>query len=110
MAANRFEVLVSSAANKDLQVISDFYILTATDSIAEKLITRIETGFEALAQFPERGNSVYELVFIGVIQYKQLLAKPFRLIYSINNQQVRVHMVLHQKQSIQKALIQRNLR
>lgn len=109
MSGNCFEVLVSKAAFKDLQVISDFYLLTATDLVAEKLITRIENGFETLNQFPERGNPVYELVTIGVMQYKQLLVKPFRLIYSINNQQVRVHMVLHQKQSIQKALVQRNL-
>lgn len=109
MASPKFEVLISRAATFDLQAISDFYLLSATDEIAEQLINQIENGFNSLSQFPERGTSVFELSSIGLTQYKQLLQAPFRIIYTIINRQVRVFMVLHQKQSIQKALLSRNL-
>ena len=109
--ANResFEVVLSEAANNDLKVIHDFYLLSASETVANQQISKIENIFQSLQFEPERGLIPKELKTVGIKHYKQLLNKPFRVIYSINQQHVRVGLVLHQKQSIQKALSRRIL-
>jgi toxin ParE1/3/4 len=104
-----YQVRVSKSANYDLQNIADYYLLTANNNVVLELIKRIEKAFKSLTEFPDRGSEIPEMVYIGILQYKQLLADPFRIIYRIKAKQAEVFMVLHQKQSIKKALSQRNL-
>jgi plasmid stabilization system protein ParE len=104
-----YSVKLTASATSDLMVISDFYLSALDDKLADKMIEMIEQGLAKLAVSPERNPVVPELSSISAKRYQQYLCKPFRLIYRIDGQTVYVITILHQQQSIEKALQNRNL-
>lgn len=94
----------------DLQQISDFYLQAADAQLAEKLILVIEQAMSHLTKMPERGSEVTLLTQETGRLYQQYIANPFRIIYRIHSSKVFIVMILHQRQSMQKALKNRLLR
>ncbi|MDE8650517.1 type II toxin-antitoxin system RelE/ParE family toxin [Novosphingobium album (ex Liu et al. 2023)] len=51
------------------------------DDGAEALLARLVTAIEGLAEWPARGAVPPELEALGIHAYRQLSARPFRVIY-----------------------------
>ena len=63
-----------------------------------------------VTEFPIRGHLPPELERIGVLDYKEIHYKPYRIIYQIIESTVYVHCVLDGRRDLQQLLEERLLR
>ncbi len=74
------------------------------------LNSQIEKACFALSEMPERGHIPPELEKIGVLDYREINVKVYRIIYQVFGSDVYLHCVLDGRRDIQAILQQRILR
>jgi len=104
------EVVLSEPALADLLDINDYYLVEASDHVASKIIDSLETAVNNLAEFPDRGSIPKELLSLGIRQYRQVIEKPYRIIYEAFADIIVVHAILDGRRDMQTLLMQRILR
>ena len=102
----RYEVIWSNIAEKDLIDIVE-YISADSPSTALKSFKNIKQKASKLYSFPERGRVVPELRDQGIVQYRELIISPLRVIYRISEKSVYVLSVLDARQNIEDILFRR---
>ena len=102
----RYEVIWSNIAEKDLIDIVE-YISADSPSTALKSFKNIKQKASKLYSFPERGRVVPELRDQGIVQYRELIISPWRVIYRISEKSVYVLSVLDARQNIEDILLRR---
>lgn len=103
----KYPVVLSEPALSDLLAINDYYLVEVDEQTAAKIIARLEEAVNSLAEFAERGSIPKELLSLGIRQYRQLITKPYRIIYEQLPDQVIVHAVLDGRRDMQSLLSQR---
>ena len=106
----RFAVLLSAAAEHDLD---DIYCYVAeNDGIvnADRVLAGLETACSRLASFPNGGNIPKELSLLGIAEYREVHFKPYRVIYRVMKKTVVVSCVLDGRRDMQSLLQRRLLR
>ena len=73
------------------------------------MLDRIEEAVESLAAFPERDSHPKELLSIGIREYRQILLRPYRVIYRLIGQRVYVYLVVDGRRDMQTLLARRLL-
>jgi toxin ParE1/3/4 len=106
---NERRVRWTEAARIDLELIVDFI---AADSVenAVAVLDRLETRAGALRLAAERGRGVPELQVVDVLQYRELIERPWRIIYRIEPDQVIVLAVLDGRRDLGSLLLERLVR
>lgn len=102
----KYEVIWSNIAEKDLIDIVE-YISADSPSTALKSFKNIKQKASKLYSFPERGRVVPELRDQGIVQYRELIISPWRVIYRIAEKSVYVLSVLDARQNIEDILLRR---
>ena len=102
----RFEVLLTEAADGDLEELYDFIAEHDAPSKADDVIDHIEKVLERLAAFPQRGSFPKELLALGIREYRETFFKPYRVIYRIIGQRVVVYIIADGRRNMQ-ALLER---
>jgi len=102
----RYEVIWSNIAEKDLIDIVE-YISADSPSTALKSFKNIKQKASKLYSFPERGRVVPELRDQGIVQYRELIISPWRVIYRISEKSIYVLSVLDARQNIEDILFRR---
>ncbi len=105
----RYEVIWGSSAESDLKRIIE-YIAEDNPSDALKIFKTIKQKTSGLFTFPERGRIVPELRDHGILQYRELIVPPWRILYRISEKQVYVLSVLDSRQNIEDILLNRLIR
>jgi len=82
-AGTRYTVSLTSGAEQDLDDIIGFVAVSDSPGKAAVLLDRIVEKCETLAVAPERGTWVPELLTLGIREYRQILFKPYRVIYQV---------------------------
>ena len=105
-----YEVLLTDDAAEDLNDIYQY--IEANDSLesANYVLDSIEALFESLSEQPLRGNYPSELAVLGIKEFRQVLFKPYRLIYGVTGNQAVVYCILDGRRDIQSVLERRLLR
>jgi len=103
-----YEVVWANVAEKDLQGIVSF-IAEDSPSQALKILHKIQKSASALFHAPTRGRIVPELQSQGVLQYRELIVAPWRILYRISGQTVLVISVLDSRRNIEDILLRRLL-
>ncbi len=106
----RLEIVLSEPALADLLDINDYYLVEVSDHVAGKIIDSLEAAVNNLAEFPDRGSIPKELLSLGIRQYRQVIEKPYRIIYETFADKVVVHAILDGRRDMQTLLMQRILR
>jgi len=91
----------------------DIYRYVARRDSAEKagrLMDNLAKTMTTLETLPLRGHHPPELERIGVLEFREIFFKPYRIIYQISNKDVYVHSVLDARRDLQEILQQRMLR
>ncbi len=91
----------------------DIYRYVArNDSVdrAHNLLDKLEQTILNLEVMPDRGHASPELERVGVMEFKEVLYKPYRIIYQVITSNVYVHCVLDGRRDRQDLLQQRVLR
>lgn len=104
----RYQVLLARGAEQDLEAIYDYIAEFDSPASAGQVLDRLLEPAEGLARFPGRGSYPAELLALGMREYRQVLLKPYRLIYRIAGTRVFVHVIADSRRDM-KALLERRL-
>ena len=107
--SEKFRVQWAPIAIQDLHGIID-YIATRDSSdaamhIHESIIARVDS----LMAHPRRGRIVPELKDFGIMEYRELIAAPYRVFYRITGQVVSILGVLDGRRDLEEMLVNRAL-
>ncbi len=103
-----YEVIWAKIAENDLQTIVS-YIAEDSVSRALQILRKLTKSASRLYQAPMRGRIIPELHAQGVLQYRELIVSPWRIIYRISGHKVFVLSVLDSRQNIEDILLKRFL-
>ena len=102
------EVYWTPTALQDLASILSH--IAAEKPAAAVVIDKLEARAESLGTLTPRGRTVPELREIGVHQYRELIERPWRLIYTVEAERVAVVAVLDARRDLQALLLERLIR
>ena len=102
----KYDVIWSNNAENDLKKIIE-YIADDSPPNALKIFKRIKQKASNLHTFPERGRIVPELRDQGILQYRELVISPWRILYRISEERVLVLSVLDSRRNIEDILLKR---
>ena len=104
--SGRYEVIWSHVAENDLRNIIE-YIAEDSPVNASNIFEKIRQKASNLHILPERGRIVQELRDHGILQYRELILSPWRIIYRISGESVYVLSILDSRQNIEDILLKR---
>ena len=104
----KFEVIWTKNAKFDLEQIIE-YIKIDSQDVAKKIFFQIKKECENLYYFPRRKRIVPELQQIGILKYREIIYKRWRIIYKIDNTKVYVLLVADSSRNLEDILFQRLL-
>ena len=104
-----FHILLTVAAKSDLRDIFRYVEVHDSSERADYLMGGIEETITSLTTMPECGHCPQELELIGVRDFREVCFKPYRIIYSLHEDEVVVLCVLDGRRDIQTLLQQRLL-
>ena len=84
----KFAVHLIEDAEKDILDIYRYAAMNDSVEQASQLLDRIEETIQKLETFPLRGHVPPELERIGVLNFREVHYKPFRIIYDIRKSEV----------------------
>jgi toxin ParE1/3/4 len=101
-------VFLTNDAARDLQELYDYIALHDSPQKAEYVLTQIEKIFSSLSKFSERGSHPKELLALGILEYREIFFKPYRIIYRVMKRNVYVLLIADGRRDMQ-TLLQRRL-
>ncbi|WP_324170765.1 type II toxin-antitoxin system RelE/ParE family toxin [Sulfurimonas sp.] len=102
----KFKVIWSKNAELDLELIIE-YIKIDSINIAKKIFNEIKKECNNLYTLPERKRIVPEFQQIGILKYREIIYKRWRIIYKIDNEKVYVLLVIDTSRNLEDILFQR---
>jgi toxin ParE1/3/4 len=105
-----FPVFLLSGAKQDVLQLHNYVTLNDSREKADKLIDDLQKTCSRLKTMPERGRIPPELGRIGIREFREIIFKPYRIIYSLVKSQVFVYCVLDGRRDLQDLLEERLLR
>ena len=102
----KYDVVWSNIAENDLKNIVE-YIADDSPPNVLKIFKRIKQKASSLYTFPERGRIVPELRDQGILQYRELVISPWRILYRISEKSALVLSVLDSRRNIEDTLLKR---
>ena len=103
-----FRVLLTDDAARDLEGICDYVSRRDSPARADYVLNQIESAFQSLSEHPLRGSYPDELLDIGSREYREVLFKPYRIIYRVIEETVYVLVIADGRRDMQ-ALLRRRL-
>ncbi len=106
----KFTVHLIEDAEIDLLDIYRYVLQNDSMERADKLLDDIEQTIGKLETMPLRGHYPPELERVGVLEFREILFKPYRIIYQVIKSSVYVHCILDGRRDLQELLQKRLLR
>ncbi len=106
----KYNVVFDTTAQDDLYEIYTYVAMNDSVERADKLFRALRNTCYKLKILPLRGHIPPELFEVGVVEFREIHYKPYRIFYSIENNTVQVHCVLDGRRDIQTILQERYLR
>jgi toxin ParE1/3/4 len=103
-----FAVFLTNDAARDLDELFDYVALHDGPQKADYVLGQIERAFSGLSKFPERGAYPKELLALGILEYREIFFKPYRIIYRVREKKVYILLIADGRRDMQK-LLQRRL-
>ncbi len=107
--AKKYKVIWSRIAEEDLISIIK-YIHSNNPIAAKNSLKEIKSNASNLNGFPQRGRIVPELKENGILQYRELIIAPWRIIHRISDSNVYVLSVIDSRRNVEDILLHRLVR
>ena len=75
------KVLLANAAERDMQLICDYFLANQQENRIDHFIEQMEKVFRRISQAPEAGSWPTELMELGIRNYREVYSHPYRVIY-----------------------------
>ena len=105
----KYEVRITGVAQDDLYSIYRYVANNDSPGKAEHLLDNIEKAMASLERMPGRGNHPPEMQRWGILDFREIFFKPYRIIYEIKDRFVFIHAVLDGRRNCEDLLQQRLL-
>ena len=102
------KVFLTHDAARDLEDLYEYISHHDAPAKAERVLEKIEKVFASLSESPERGSYPQELLGLGIRNYREVIFKPYRIIYQVSGKSVHVLLVVDGRRDMQ-TLLQRRL-
>ena len=102
----KYKVIWSRTAEHDLESIID-YIAEDSPLNAKRVLTKIKSKSSVLYSYPARGRIVPELKEFNILQYREIIVDPWRIIYKITENKVIVMSVIDARRNVEDILLDR---
>ena len=106
---DKFKVVISADAEKDLDDIYDFIALADGVEQAARIQDRLTAEILALEKLPARGKCPPEMSTLDIAEYREIQCPPWRIFYYIGQAHVGVVAVLDGRRNMSVVLQQRLL-
>lgn len=103
------DVLVTSNAAQDLEDVLNYVEEHESLERADALYEKLKAAILGLGAMPNRGRIVPELREVGVREYREVLIKPYRILYFTEAKRVFVFAVFDGRRSLDELLQRRVL-
>ena len=103
-----FAVLLTNDAARDLDELYHYIAQSDAPGKADYVLEQIEKAFFRLSESPERGAYPRELSALGIREYREILFKPYRIVYRVLDAKVYVLLIVDGRRDMQ-TLLQRRL-
>jgi len=100
----KFNVFWTRTAEQDLNEIIDYIISNGDVNRAYKVLNKIKDRVELLKISPEQGRTIPELELFKIQNYREVIVKPWRIIYKIENEIIKVLLVIDGRRNIEDIL------
>ena len=104
----KYKVIWTRSAEFDLEQIIE-YIKIDSLNIAKNIFFEIKNECDKLYYMPERKRIVPELDQIGILKYKEIIYKRWRIIFKIEDSSVSVLLVADSSRNLEDLLFKRLL-
>lgn len=105
----KYQVVVTDDAERDLEEIYTYIAGADSAQNAEYVLDGVLAATDVLASSPERGSVPKELRGLGISEYRQILFKPYRVIYRVMDKQVVIYLIVDGRRDMQSLLSRRLL-
>ena len=102
-----YTVLLLEEAVKDIEAIYRYSRKSGNKKAAKDLVINIRKACESLTENPERGHIPDELSQIGQFEYRQIIAKKYRIIYQLAKPNIFIFGIIHGNRNIGEVLRRR---
>lgn len=106
----KHKVIIDPQAKLDLKEIFIYAAMNDSIQSANKRLDALEETCYKLEKFPERGHVPPELRPTGIKNYLEILYRPYRIIYEIEDNVIYIHSIIDGRRNIQEILSSRFLR
>jgi toxin ParE1/3/4 len=103
---NKYKVFIPSNVVNDIKEIVD-YIAEDNAAIALEILDKLETRINSLKDYPERGRVVPELLNQNIVEYREIIETPWRIIYKISGTNVFILTILDGRRNVQDILLRK---
>ncbi|WP_456456770.1 type II toxin-antitoxin system RelE/ParE family toxin [Nitratifractor sp.] len=103
-----YQVRWTSNAKADLLNIVGYIKEDNTDA-AKNVYERLREKARSIKLFPLRGRVVPELLKEGITLYREIVARPYRIMYKIENDTVYIMAIFDSRQNVEEILLQKLL-
>jgi len=104
-----FRVVWTRTVEDDLEGILDFIADDSVDA-ALAVFARIRERAATLNIFPDKGRVVPELHQHGIVQYREFILSPWRIIYRVDGSTVYLMAVFDSRRNLEDLLLERMCR
>lgn len=102
----KYEIIWTNVAENDLKDIIEYISIDSRQN-ALTILTNIKQSASSLYTLPERGRILPELQAQGILQYRELIIPPWRLIYRIDERKIYVLSVIDARRNVEDILLSR---
>ena len=103
------EILWATVAERDLLGIVE-YVAEENPGAALGILDRSRVSAARLSRSPRRGRVVPELLDQGISRYREIVIRPWRVIYRVEAEKVYVVAVIDGRRNVEDVLLARLLR
>ena len=101
-------VQLTDDAARDLEDVCSYIAEHDTPRSADLVLDQVEEAICSLTEFPQRGTYPRELLKFGVREFREILFKPYRIIYRVKENDVHVLVIADGRRDMH-TLLQRRL-
>jgi plasmid stabilization system protein ParE len=102
-----FEITWTRTAVRDLDEILEYIAAERGVDQALQLYEALRHSISSLTKMPRRCRQVPELLDIGLFEYREIIERPYRLVFRIVDQEVVILAILDSRRDLEELLIQR---
>jgi toxin ParE1/3/4 len=103
----KYHVFITEDAEQDLYEIFIYIYNNDSPSNADYVYKKIKQVILSLAECPKRGHIPPELERINIYEYHELHFKPYRILYSVENENVFINCILDGRRDLSEILAKR---